>query len=376
MGAFGLSEKSMKLSAVNACVEVLTNSISKLPVYVIDSTTKQKINHPLTKLLSERPNELMTPSVYKKLMETNRLLKGNAYALIVRSPKTAAPVELIPLSPDTVQPFINSNGKLMYGYTDPKTKEQRVLTQSDILHYKAFSIDGIIGTSVLERASEVISVAREAQRYEGTLYANNAQPAGILQVEGTLKDEAKDKIREAWEKVHKGVDKAFRVAILDNGLKYQPITISNKDVQFVENKAVSVEDIARFFGVPLYKINAGKQSYSSNEQNGIEYVVNTLHPIITQYEEEDTYKLLFMKDRLKGLEIRRNMMAELRGDFASRSNWYQKMREIGAFSVNDILALEDMPSVDGGDVHYASLNYIPLDKFTELSIARNRGDKK
>lgn len=376
MGAFGLSEKSMKLSAVNACVEVLTNSISKLPVYIIDSTTKQKINHPLTKLLSERPNELMTPSVYKKLMETNRLLKGNAYALIVRSPKTAAPVELIPLSPDTVQPFINSNGKLMYGYTDPKTKEQRVLTQSDILHYKAFSIDGIIGTSVLERASEVISVAREAQRYEGTLYANNAQPAGILQVEGTLKDEAKDKIREAWEKVHKGVDKAFRVAILDNGLKYQPITISNKDVQFVENKAVSVEDIARFFGVPLYKINAGKQSYSSNEQNGIEYVVNTLHPIITQYEEEDTYKLLFMKDRLKGLEIRRNMMAELRGDFASRSNWYQKMREIGAFSVNDILALEDMPNVDGGDVHYASLNYIPLDKFTELSIARNRGDKK
>lgn len=376
MGAFGLSEKSMKLSAVNACVEVLTNSISKLPVYIIDSTTKQKINHPLTKLLSERPNELMTPSVYKKLMETNRLLKGNAYALIVRSPKTAAPVELIPLSPDTVQPFINSNGKLMYGYTDPKTKERRVLTQSDILHYKAFSIDGIIGTSVLERASEVISVAREAQRYEGTLYANNAQPAGILQVEGTLKDEAKDKIREAWEKVHKGVDKAFRVAILDNGLKYQPITISNKDVQFVENKAVSVEDIARFFGVPLYKINAGKQSYSSNEQNGIEYVVNTLHPIITQYEEEDTYKLLFMKDRLKGLEIRRNMMAELRGDFASRSNWYQKMREIGAFSVNDILALEDMPNVDGGDVHYASLNYIPLDKFTELSIARNRGDKK
>ena len=376
MGAFGLSEKSMKLSAVNACVEVLTNSISKLPVYIIDSTTKQKINHPLTKLLSERPNELMTPSVYKKLMETNRLLKGNAYALIVRSPKTAAPVELIPLSPDTVQPFINSNGKLMYGYTDPKTKERRVLTQSDILHYKAFSIDGIIGTSVLERASEVISVAREAQRYEGTLYANNAQPAGILQVEGTLKDEAKDKIREAWEKVHKGVDKAFRVAILDNGLKYQPITISNKDVQFVENKAVSVEDIARFFGVPLYKINAGKQSYSSNEQNGIEYVVNTLHPIITQYEEEDTYKLSFMKDRLKGLEIRRNMMAELRGDFASRSNWYQKMREIGAFSVNDILALEDMPNVDGGDVHYASLNYIPLDKFTELSIARNRGDKK
>ena len=99
----------------------------------------------------------------------------------------------------------------------------------------------------------------------------------------------------------------------------------------------------RFFGVPLYKINAGKQSYASNEQNDIEYVKSSLQPDVTQYEEEDTYKLLFDAELRAGLEVRRNMMAELRGDTAARGTWYKTMRDVGAFSVNDILALEDMP---------------------------------
>ena len=137
-----------------------------------------------------------------------------------------------------------------------------------------------------------------------------------------------------------------------------------------------MEDIARFFGVPMYKINAGKQSYNSNEQNGIEYVVSTLHPIVTQYEEEDTYKLLFEKEQKAGLEIRRNMMAELRGDFASRGSWYKNMREIGAYSVDDILELEDRPKVPGGGARYASLNYVPLELFEELSKNRNEGGRR
>ena len=163
------------------------------------------------------------------------------------------------------------------------------------------------------------------------------------------------------------------MAVLDNGLKYQPISISNRDAQFVEQSSLSVEDVARFFGVPLYKLQAGKQSYSSNEQNAIEYVVSTLHPIVSQWEDELSFKLLTTSERAKGLEIRINMMAELRGDFTSRSNWYKAMREIGVFSVNDIRALEDMPDVDGGDDRYASLNYVPLSIWRELSINRNEG---
>ena len=154
------------------------------------------------------------------------------------------------------------------------------------------------------------------------------------------------------------------------GLDYKPLSISNRDAQFVEQSALSVEDLARFFGVPLYKLQAGKQSYSSNEQNAIEYVVGTLHPNAVIWEQELIYKLLTPQDITKGLRIRGNLMNELRGDYQSRGAWYRVMRENGAFSVNDIRELEDMPDVDGGEDHYASLNYVPLQDWRELSRER------
>lgn len=365
---------AMKISAVNACVEVITNSISKLPIYMMNSITKERIAHPLLKLLTDRPNEAMTPSVFKKLVETNRLMGGNGYAIIVRNPRSAAPEELIPVNYKYMTPHIDGNGRLWYIFRHPKTGDVRKLDNFDVLHYKAYSEDGVNGISVLTRAAEAIGTASAAQTYENKLYTQNARPSGILKVADKLEKSAKDKIKEEWDKVHSGVDNAFRIAVLDLGLEFQQIQLSNKDTQFVESKAVSVEDLARFFGVPLYKINSGKQSYSSNEQNSIEYVVNTLHPIVTQYEEEDTYKLLFDRDKVKGIEIRRNMMAELRGDAESRGNWYKTMREVGAFSPDDILALEDMPKVPGGDTRYASLNYVPLEDFKQLSLNRNGGE--
>ncbi len=366
---------AMKLSAVNACVEVITNSVSKLPIFIMDSNTKEKVNHELIKILAVRPNEAMTPSVYKKLVETNRLLMGNGYALIDRNPRNAKPQGLIPINSRFIVPYIAEDGHLWYIFTHPKTGEVRKLDNFDVLHYKAYSEDGLSGVSVLTRASEVVDVAKAAQTYENKLYTQNAKPSGILKVADKLEKTAKDKIREEWDRLQSGADNAFKIAILDLGLEFQQISLSNKDTQFVESKAISVEDIARFFGVPLYKINSGKQSYSSNEQNSIEYVVNTLHPIVTQYEEEDTFKLLFDRELKKGLEIRRNMMAELRGDNASRGNWYKTMREIGAFSVDDIRGYEDMPNVLGGDTRNASLNYIPLELFRDLSVSRNGGDK-
>ena len=136
---------------------------------------------------------------------------------------------------------------------------------------------------------------------------------------------------------------------------------------------MTIRDIARFFGVPLYKLQEGKQAYSSNEQNSIEYVVGTLQPIVTQYEEVQTWGLLTNSDLRNAWELRINMMAELRGDTASRAAWYKTMREVGGFSVNDILELEDMPRVDGGDERLASLNYVPLSMWAELSMKRNGG---
>lgn len=368
------ASRAMKLSAVYRSVQVITDSMSKLPVFVMNGTTKEHIkNHAILPLLTRRPNEVMAPSVYKKLMHGNRLLHGNGYAAIMRNPRTQRPSELLPLPPNSVQPYFDESGDLWYGYTDPTTHERRRIHQSSMIHYKGYSTDGIMGMSVLSYAAQVISTGLEAQGYENAYYKNNAQPPGILKAEGTIEKEAKDKLREEWAKVHSGVDNAFKIAVLDLGLDYKPISINNRDSQFVQSKAVNIEDIARFFGVPLYKLMTGKQAYNSNEQNGIDYVVSTIHPSVTQCEEEDTYKMLFDGEIRKGLEVRYNMMAELRGDSASRSAWYKTGREIGYFSVDDICDLEDTPHVPGGDTRQASLNYVPLDMFRELSLKRNGG---
>lgn len=372
-------ETAMKLSAVYGCVEILSNSMSKLPRFVMDGRTRERLpEHPLMDLLTVRPNEAMTPSVCKKLIECNRLLTGNGYQWIVRDPLTARPRELIPLISEYVTPWQDENGTLWYICTYPKLGRPYKLRAADVLHYKGYSRDGITGISVLRHAAEVIATARAAQTYENSYYTKGTQLPGILSVEADLSRDDKDAVRDEWAKLHAGADNAFRVGILDKGMKYQPIGLSNRDSQFVESKAVSVEDISRFFGVPLYKLNAGKQSYSSNEQNAIEYLGRAIHPNVTQCEEEDSYKLLFPSELRRGLEVRWNMMAELKSDNATRGAWYKNMREVGAFSANDIRALEDMPDIAGGDDYYASLNYVPLELFRQLSISRNvkEGDRK
>lgn len=381
------ARSAMKLSAVNRSVEALSDSMGKLPVYVIDRKTREKIDHPLNTLLSLRPNEAQTPLVCKKMAEGNRLCGGNGYLWILRGPATLRPAELIPVPHELVTPYLNSRGELWYSVIHPFTGTPMTVHRADMIHLMAYTYNGWKGVSVLQRASDVIRAGQAAQSYTLNYYERGGQPAGVLytdtdlqkSITRTLPDgttetiKLTDILREEWERRNSGPANAHRIAVLDHGLKYSPISVSNKDAQFVEQSELSVQDIARFFGVPLYKLQAGDQSYESNEQNAIEYVVSTLHPIVSQYEEELTWKLLTSSEIARGLEIRINMMAELRGDFGSRGTWFKTLRDIGVFSVNDILALEDLPDVEGGDERYASLNYVPLSLWRELSVKRNQG---
>ena len=377
-----------KLSVVDRCIEILSDSIAKLPIYLFDSRTRARIDHPLLYLLNVRPNEAMSPSVAKKLVETCRLEGGNGYLWIVRSERTGRPQELIPVPWRLVQPWRDLAGRVWYDVSHPVTGEAMRLPNEDMIHVKGASRDGLTGASVLRRASEAIQAARSQQQYGLSYFASGGQPSGVLRTESDLGGYAKgpdgkplqrkdgsyvtkrDVIRQEWERIHMGPSNGHRVAILDLSLDYKPLAASNADAQFIESQDVSVKDLARFFGVPLYKLQEGRQSYSSNEQNAIEYVVSTLHPIVTQYEEEMSYKLLTDSELHRGLEVRINMMAELKGDTTARAAWYKAMMDEGPFSVNDVRALEDLPDVEGGDEHRASLNYVPLRLWPSLSQSR------
>ena len=374
---------AMKLPAVNACIEIISDSVAKMPIYLMDSATRERqADHPALRLLTGRPTEALTAFDYHKLMESRRIAHGNAYALILRD-RWGAPIELLPIAPGYMQPFLDDNGRLWYIGTNPRTGEFRKFWPADVLHYKAFSVDGLEGISYLRRGAETIEAALQSQKYEVGFYKNGAKLAGVLSAETDLTNQqditledgtkisVKDAIRREWEHIYAGADNAYRTAVLDFGMKYTPITASNRDAQFIENKAASIEDVGRLFNIPLYKLGVGKQTYASNVQAAIEYMQRTLSPIVAAHEQEDTYKLLTESEQAAGLQFRRNMMGELRGDWAARAVWLKTMNEIGVYSVDDICALEDLPNVPGGDRRKASLNYVPLDLWAELSVNRN-----
>lgn len=380
----GKEMQAMKLPAVNACIEIISDSVAKMPIYLMDGETRERVpDHPAVRLLTGRPTEALTAFDYHKLMESRRIAYGNAYALILRD-KWGQPVELLPIAPGYMLPILDTNAKLWYVGINPKTQEYRKFWPTDVLHYKAFSTDGLEGISYLRRGAETIEAALQAQRYESNYYRNGGQVSGILTTDTDLsprpatiggeKVDIKSKIRAEWESIHSGADNAYRIAVLDNGLKYTPLTATNRDAQFIESKAASVEDIARLFNIPFYKLGAGKESYAANTQAAIEYIQRTLSPIVSEHEQEDTHKLLLESECSRGLQLRRNMMGELRGDWTARAAWYKSMREIGAYSVDDIRALEDLPDVPGGDDRLASLNYVPLEDWRDLSRRRNGAD--
>lgn len=384
-------DAALKVSAVYRAISFSAQTLSVMPFYVMDGKTKTHIeDHPLVEILTMRPNEIMTPSDYKSVMEVNRLLVGSGYAYIGRGCRTGRVEQVLPLSPGLVNPWLDEDRHLHYLYSDPISGKTYDLLPHQLIHYKAFTKDGIHCESPLTYARNVVAKDQAAKAYERALYNNGGRPSGVLYTDSDLagvievKDAAgqvieriskKEQVRRAWEKVHAGGDNAFRTAVLDLGLKYQPIAMNNTDAQFVESNEITIADIARFFGVPLHVLMSGKQSYESNLQNRIEYVQTTALATVTACEEEDTFKMLSSQDRRKPYRVRRNMDAALRGDAESRAKYYQTMHQIGGYSVNDILALEDMPGVPGGDAHMASLNYVPLEDWRRLSSNRNGGGK-
>ena len=371
-----------KLSCVFACMDIRSNDLACLPNYVINRYTKERSpEHPVLFLLNIRPNSMMSPFDRRKLLAYSVDATGNAFDWIIRNPATGRPEELIPLTGDLVQRMVDRSRNIWYQITNPVTGESFTLPQEDVCDYKGPSHDGFNGESRLSFASEVIRSGLAAQTYNQAFYESGGQPSGVLTVDADLTGieygedgnptgrTVKEVLRDEWEKIHSGAQNSHRIAILDHGLKYQSLAISQRDAMFIESQAQTVEDIARYFAMPLYKLQHGKQSYNSNEQNSIEYA-GSLRPSVIRNEQEQTWKLLMPSEIEEGWEIGTNMMALLRSDSGARSAYYKNMREIGAYSVDDILALEDLPSVPGGSARAASLNYVPLDRWEELSVKR------
>ena len=226
---------------------------------------------------------------------------------------------------------------------------EKKLRYDEIIHIKMNPTeDGTVGVSPLTYARLTTSVGIKQEEFQESFYDHGGRPDGVLKTTADLssrevvvtgtdgkekKISLKDEMRAAWANAHAGTNNRFNVAVLDNGLEYVAIPqISPADMDFVNSKTSNIEDICRYFNVPTYKLGVGKQTYSNNEQANIEYITNTIVPLVTQIEQEFTIKLLPNADIESGIVIKCNIEAELRGDSASRAAWYKNMQLIGANS--------------------------------------------
>lgn len=367
-----VTEKTaMQMTAVYSCVRVLSESLASLPVHVYKyngTGGKEKaINHPLYFLLHDEPNPEMTSFVFRETLMTHLLLWGNAYAQIIRNGKGEV-VAMYPLMADRMRVDRDEMGKLYYEYTlsaedarKYKTTTAR-LSSYDVLHIPGLGFDGIVGYSPIAMAKNAIGLAIAAEEYGSKFYANGASPSAILEYPGTLKDPSK--VRESWNKAFQGSGNSNKVAVLEEGMKYTPISINPSEAQFLETRKFQIDEIARIFRVPNHMIgDLSKSSFSNIEQQSLEYVVYSLNPWIIRWEQ-GLSKALFNDGEKKDYFIKFNVDGLLRGDYQSRMNGYAIARQNGWMSTNDIRELENMdliPSEKGGDLYLINGNMTKLE---------------
>lgn len=346
------SNTAMNLAAVFACVRLSTETMSTLPIHVYKKTrTGREVveNHPVTKLLSRQANPEMPANVFREVIQGHLELRGCAYAEIVRN-GYGDPVELWPIHPDHMRPIRNKKGVLQYtylptGYIFPAQK---------ILHIRGLGSNGIDSYSVISLARDSIGLGIAAQTYGARFFGQGTNMGGFLRHPKGLSDQAYERLKAEMNNKYKGLEKAHELIILEDGLEFQKVGVSNEDAQFLETRKFQISEVARWFGMKPHMIgDLEKATFSNIEQQSIEAVTYTWRPRAVRIEQEIAVKLLkedeYLKISLEGL---------LRGDIKSRYEAYKIAFENSWMNADEIRSLEDMnPQPDGlGKIFMAPLN--------------------
>ena len=353
---------AMQTTAVYACVRILAEAVASLPLHVYeyqdDGGKKLVHNHPLYYLLHDEPNPEMTSFVFRETLMSHLLIWGNAYAQIIRD-GAGRVLGLYPLLPDKMDVQRDDKGNIYYVYSrnsdeNPMFKEYGNirLKAEDVLHIPGLGFDGLIGYSPIAMAKNAVGMTLACEEYGASFFANGANPGGVLEHPGVLKDPSK--VRESWNSVYRGVNNAHKIAVLEEGMKYQQIGIPPEEAQFLETRKFQINEIARLYRIPPHMVgDLDKSSFSNIEQQSLEFVKYTLDPWVIRWEQSLQRSLLLPGEKGKYF-IKLNVDGLLRGDYQSRMNGYAVGRQNGWFSANDIREMENMnpiPDEEGGNLY-------------------------
>nr|DAT75429.1 MAG TPA: Portal [Caudoviricetes sp.] len=361
---------ALQTTAVYACVRILSETIASLPLHVYRYTEGGKAKdteHVLYTLLHDEPNPDMTSFVFRETLMSHLLIWGNAYAQILRD-RSGQVIGLYPLLPDQMSVHRSEKGKLYYVYNryeedNPNFQEKGsiVLSQEEVLHIPGLGFDGLIGYSPIALAKNAVGMTLACEEYGASFFGNGANPGGVLEHPGILKDPGK--VRDSWNSVYQGTRNAHKVAVLEEGMSYKQIGIPPEEAQFLETRKFQINEIARLFRIPPHMVgDLEKSSFSNIEQQSLEFVKYTLDPWVVRLEQA-LKKSLLLPEEKKTHFIKFNVDGLLRGDYQSRMNGYAIGRQNGWLSTNDIRELEELnpiPPEEGGDLYLINGNMTKL----------------
>ncbi|NBM59762.1 phage portal protein [Proteus sp. G2667] len=375
-GKIVTADKAMQLSAVWACVRLLSESISTLPIKIYksesDGSRSLAKEHPIYRLLCKQPNFEMTPSRFMLMVVASLCLRGNSF--IEKKYIGSKLVALEPLLPQNMTvKRSEQTGMLEYKYTDPLGQKIRTIPINNIMHIRGFGMDGICGMIPVKIGRDVIGAALSVEESAAKIFENGLQSSGFLSAEQPLNEEQRERIR-SYLLSFVGSKNAGKMMVLEGGMKYNNVTMNPEAAQMLESRTFSIEEICRWFRVPPFMVgHMDKQSSwaSSVEGMNMQFLTNTLRPLLVNIEQEISRCLLngdddyYAEFSVEGL---------LRADSAGRSAYYTTALQNGWMSRNDVRRLENLPPIEGGDIYTVQLNLTPLDQLGQ-EVSSNEAEK-
>ena len=376
------AKNALQTTAVFACVRLLSESIASLPLFLYRKTEtgKEKATDlPLYGVLHDVPNPETDSFQFWQAFIANMLIYGRGYAEAVRN-NAGQIVQMWNITTPYVRVRRNSETQELEYVVTPSGKEQFILRKDQIFRVDWFSMDALNAFRPLELAQNAIGLGEAAEEFASDYFKNGANVGGIIEYPDVMEGDQLEQYKKDTKKEYSGLSNAARLLFLEQGSKFQKVTDSPQESQMLETRKFQVEEIARFYNVPLHMIgDLDHATFSNIEQMSLNYVIYTLRPYLVRIERAITAQLLmpqeqtlyFPKFSVEGL---------LRGDYKSRMDGYAVARQNGWMSANDIRELEDMdriPPEQGGDAYLANGNLRSLEKLMTASAesTKNGGDK-
>jgi HK97 family phage portal protein len=369
-------ETAIKVAAVFACINTISSDLSALPLHLkrtVERGSENDTNHPVYALIHHLPNPETTSFEFWQMIWVNYFLTGYGYAYKKRNGGGDI-IELWNIPTNAVQPYKNKQtGEKFYVVTDEDGKQAKYYPE-DIYCLRGMRFnkaDGVV--KFIEVAREALGLSIAAEEFGARYFSNGAHMGGIVEYPTGLKDDAFKRFKDSFYEKYSGVINSNKVLFLENGAKYQSISNDPEKSQMVETRKFQIQEIARFFNLPLYKVlDYERSTFTNNEQQKIDYLTSCLNAHIVHNEQTIMRDLLLPNERKRRF-IKYNLKGFLRGDTQAQKDFYQTMLQNAVFSPNQVLELEDMNGYEGGDLHMANGAMIPVEMLADVWKAKITG---